>query len=390
VAPCLKYVKGYVRVDSMKKILYLFLTWRAFLFVTLFLGLSILPLQPNFIGGGLTNYLHAPYLWGWSNFDGEHYLNIAQNGYGYGEQAFFPLYPWLIKSISTFLGHSLFSYNLIGLVLSNTTFFIALWGLYKLARLDYDENVTTLFLLLLLFFPTSFYFGSVYTESLFLALTVWSFYFARKKRWFSASILGGVSSATRVLGIFLFPVLLIEFWSGKEKKNWRDLLPLLIIPLGLFSYMYYSYVNFDDPLKFVHVLPTFGEQRQITPVVLPQVFYRYIFKIFPNINYHYFPVVFTTFLEFAVATLFLVLVILTFYKTRLSYAVFSLLAYLIPTFSGSFSSLPRYVIVIFPAFMVLAMYIKKVSKAWGGIIFVFLLLCLTIATALFTRGFWVS
>lgn len=374
----------------MRRVFYLFLTWRVFLFIILATAFAVLPLQPNFIGGGSVNYLQAPHFWAWGNFDGEHYLNIARNGYGNGEQAFFPLFPFLIKNISSVFGSTLYIYNLVGLFVSNMSFVLALWGLFKLVKLDHDNKYFTFFLILLLAFPTSFYFGSVYTESLFLALTVWSFYFARKKRWILACLLGSLATATRVLGIVLLPALFVEMWFIQKKHDLKDLIPLLLIPLGLIYYMYYSYFHFDDPLKFVHVLPSFGEQRQIVPIILPRVFYRYIFKIFPNINYDYFPVVFTTLLEFVTAALFLWLVVVSFLKTRLSYAVYALFTYLIPTLSGSFSSLPRYVLIIFPAFLVMADYLFKKKIVYRLAVIILFVLSLVVATALFTRGFWVS
>lgn len=374
----------------IRKLIIFFLAWRFLLFVFLFLSIRVLPLQKNFLGGGLGNYLKTPYFWAWSNFDGEHYLNIAQHGYGYLEQAFFPLYPLLIRLFGVILGGEFVYYNLAALFISNSSFFIGLIGLIKLIRLDYSDKVANIALLLFLLFPTSFYFGSVYTESLFFVLVVWSFYFARKRNWWLAGILGAIASGTRFLGVFLLPSLLVEYLLKGKNRNLKNILPILIIPSGLVGFMYFLYLTEKDPLKFIHVLPGFGEQRQIIPVVLPQVFYRYFFKILPNINYNYFPVVFTTILEVLVAIMFLVLVIVLFWKERLSYAVFSLSSYLIPTLSGSFSSLPRYVITIFPAFIIASVYLNK-SPIWLKIVlFLILFFMLGTATSLFVRAYWVS
>src|SRR3989344_8623399 len=118
----------------------LFITWRVWLFTFLFLGIVFTPLKFHFLGGGLEHYVVYPWFWGWSNFDGEHYLAIAQHGYGNGEQAFFPLYPSLIK-ISTWLWtQSVYHLQITGLVISNVSFFVGLIGLWKLIRLDFKEN----------------------------------------------------------------------------------------------------------------------------------------------------------------------------------------------------------------------------------------------------------
>jgi Gpi18-like mannosyltransferase len=357
-----------------------FLVWRTGLFLILFLAVRFVPLQQHFLGGGMTNYLSAPWFWAWANFDGEHYLAIAQNGYGFAEQAFFPLFPIILGFLGKLFGGTLTAYNFAGILVSNISFLAAILGLYRLIRLDFSEKVSKLVIILLLLFPTSFYFGAVYTESLFLALIIWSFYFARKQRWFMASFLGMFASATRVIGILLLPVLAI-----KKRSFW-----LLLIPFGLIVYMIFLKQNTGDPLKFLHSLPSFGEQRSAVPILLPQVFYRYVFKIFPNLNFSYFPVVFTTFLEFSVAIFFIVLSGFSFLKLRLDYSLFLLFGYLIPTLSGSFSSLPRYVLVLFPAFILTAVWLTKISRPLRIFIYGLLFISLIISTALFVRGYWVS
>lgn len=349
-----------------------FLLWRAGLFLFLFLGIKFLPLQQNFLGGGMANYLRVPWLWAWANFDGEHYLSIAQMGFGLGEEAFFPLYPFLIR----IFGQTVWA----GLIISNLAFLVALFGLYRLIKIDYKEKIAKLALILLLLFPSSFYFGSVYTESLFLALVVWSFYLAKTQKWVWASILGIFASATRVIGILLLPCL-----AMKKRSPW-----LLLVPFGLIAFMIFLQQTTGNPIKFLHALPGFGEQRSATPIFLPQVFYRYVFKILPSLNYNYFPVVFTTWLEFLVGGLFLVLSLLSFFRLRLDYSLFLALGYLIPTLSGSFSSLPRYVAVLFPAFILMASWFAKISRPLKVVVYSLLLISLSMATALFVRGYWLA
>ena len=100
--------------------------------------------------------------------------------------------------------------------------------------------------------------------------------------------------------------------------------------------------------------------------------------------------VYTTFLEFGIALLFAILVIASIKKVKLEYIVFSALTYIVPTLSGSFSSLPRYVLACFPLFIVLGSYLAVWPK-WLrlGIVALFLLLE-TVSLSLFSRGFWLS
>lgn len=339
----------------MQKVFKYFLYWRFLIFIPIIIAPYFFKLQSNFLGGGMEKYLSNPYLWSWANFDGEHYLSIAKIGYSNGEQAFFPFYPILIK----YLGNNVWS----GILISNIAFLLALFGLYKLIKLDYSEKIAIGAIGLMLVFPSSFYFGAVYTESLFLMLVVWTFYLFRTKKYIFGFIAGSLSSLTRVIGL---------------------------IPVGVLGYMGYSKYKWDDYLAFFHAAKNFGEQRSDHLIILPQVFYRYFVKIIPNLTWSYFPVVFTTLLELIIGITFLYLLVVSFKKIRIEYWLFLLFGYLTPTFSGSFSSLPRYVIVLFPAFIFMAVKFEKLNIYLRYLIFTILMIVSCIMQMLFVRGYFVS
>ena len=154
--------------------------------------------------------------------------------------------------------------------------------------------------------------------------------------------------------------------------------------------MYYLKLGTGDPLEFFNTITVFGEQRSSEMVLLPQVFFRYFFKILPNLNYSSFHVIFSTLLEVLIGTLFFVLSLIAFLKIRISYAVYFLVGYLIPTLSGSFSSFPRYALILFPAFIVGAILTKNLPRFLTNLIYIILFISLCIASALFLRGYWVS
>ncbi len=365
----------------LQNVFMLFTGWRVLILIFAIIGIAVLPAQKNFVGNGFTNYIQNPLFYGWGNFDGEHYLSIAKSGYGFGEQAFFPLYPLLLQFFkSTFW---------FGIVISNLCFAVVIAGFYKLLRLDFSEKIAKLSLLLFILFPTSFYFGAIYTESLFLMFVIWSFYFARKSHWFLASILAGLACSTRFVGIILLPVFLIEYWLQKKYK-FSNLVFILLIPIGLFLYMFFLHKNYGDPLLFFKTLSTFGEQRSSHIILLPQVFYRYVFKILPAVNYTYWPNVFTTYLEFLTALVFVFISIFSFRKLRTSYWLFMVLGFVIPTLTGSFSSLPRYVLILFPAFIFTAQVLAEKANYFKLFILGILLVSLGLATGLFITGHWVS
>jgi len=371
-------------------VIYSFLIWRVGILIIALFAIKLIPLfSHNYLGGGFSNYQKNPLFWGHLNFDGEHYLSIAQDGYKSLEYFFFPLFPYLVRTVNS--SGSQISLSLIGLIISNISFIFFLLGIYKLVRLDYKEYIAKLTVILFLFFPTSFYFSVYYTESFFLMLVVWSFYFTKKGNFWLSSVFASFASATRVIGIILSPIILLELLIQKNKFQISKIIYICAIaPLGFISYIYFLWKNTNDPLIFLHQVSIFGDQRSSRLILLPQVFYRYIFKILPSINYHYFPIIFTTYLEFIVSILFLCLILYGFSKLRISYSLFSLFAFLIPTLAGSFSSMPRYVLAIFPVFILLSLTLSKKPKMYLYLVLSVMLILMVISTSLFWRGYWLS
>lgn len=388
-----------------------FAIWRALLFVVAGFGASFWAFLPRFPYSEifLTNSGYPSWIWSWANFDGVHYLTIAKSGYwAQFTQVFFPLFPILLG----FVDKILFFVNPIinGLLISNFCLFIALVIFSKLLFIDYKSNHIKWMILFVLIIPASFYFGSLYTESLFFLFVISSFLAARKKRWWLSGILGALASATRLVGIFLLPALLWEWYkdkykvqSSKFKVAANSLNPyhkflnfafcilhspiLYLVPLGLVAYMVYLQIAFGDWLYFWHVQPVFGGERSGSSIILlPQVIWRYI-KILTSI-----PIAKESFwiplleLTSTISTIVLLL-IAHIRKVRLSYLIFSWFAVLTPTLTGTFSSMPRYILVAFPIFIVLGLIKSRPFKILLSVICLMLSVILTI---LFTRGHWVS
>ncbi len=364
--------------NPISKIIALFIVWRFTLFLIAFISPTVIPkfggtfpyYQNLLMGSGLPHFI-----WSFANFDGVHYLNIAKVGYSYQyTQAFFPLYPILIKagSIITF-GNLIIS----GLLISNLAFLGALIIFYKLVKKHYGENIALWSSIFCLSFPTSFYFGSIYNEGIFFLLIVSSFYLADQNKIWLASIIGAFSSATRLVGVFMAPVMAI-------KKRKFKIIPLLIIPVGFLLYVIYLAITFHNPLYFLSSQEIFGQGRSTNHIILlPQVFYRY-FKIMATthgallIN-SAFELLSTI---FAFATL-----IIGYKKIKLDWLIFSLLAIILPTLTGTLASMPRYIVIAFPIYIILAQIKSNAAKIIIAVIF---LAMLTITTTIFTQGYWVA
>ncbi len=369
----------------------LFLIWRLVLFVIAFLAPFFIksfgnrfPYVKELIASGLPSWV-----WPFGNFDGVYYLRIAQNGYqDQYSQAFFPLYPLLIR-IFTFDN----AFLLTGLIISNICFILALYLVFKIFNLDFSRETSWLALVLLIVFPTSYYFGAVYTESLFLLLVAATVLLSRKGRFLGAGLTAAFASATKIIGFLLTTYLIVELIlqvrSNKIKvKSWefaRALLGILLAPLGTVAYMIYLKVAFNNPLHFLTSQPAFGASRSDQPfVLLPQVLYRY-FKILTTVSFDS-QAYFNAFLEVLFTVVPLALLVIFFKKIRLSFWVFMMAYLILPTMTGTLLSMPRFALISFLLFPLIAQKFEHYIKF---IFLVFILLAIVLVS-LYTRGYWVA
>lgn len=346
-----------------------FLIWRVLIFIPLYFT-RFIPVRTGFIST-------SP----WANFDGIHYLNIATQGYT-TDARFMPLYPLVIKLFSYLIP----SPFIVGFILLNIFFLASLFVLKKLLAFDYDKKRITWTIIFLLLFPTSFFFGAVYSESLFFLLTLLSFYFARKKQWLLAGIFGALASATRIVGIILLPALLVEY-AMQKKKSIKDLFGVCLIPLGTIAYAIYNYVRWGNPLYFLQAQGELSNGRAVNSIILPpQLIYRYIkilFTVSP-IQYDWW----IAFLEFGMFWFAAILVYIMWkQKIRLSYLAFAVLGMLVPVMSGTLTGFPRYVLPLFPLFIAMSGVKNRVFKIMYIGISILLSLVLL---ALFARGYYVA
>ncbi|WP_269851356.1 hypothetical protein [Methanosarcina horonobensis] len=152
----------------------------------------------------------------WGVWDTGWYLDISQNGYTarpldelisfQTNVVFFPLYPLLMRFLGSIIGNQYTA----GVIISNFSLIVACIYLYKLVRLDSDESSAFRSVKYLLLFPISFILSGVFTESLYLALALMCFYYARTGKWQLAGIFGFFLSLTRSVGVLIVLPLLYE------------------------------------------------------------------------------------------------------------------------------------------------------------------------------------
>jgi Mannosyltransferase (PIG-V) len=202
----------------------------------------------------------------WSHWDGEHYVRLAMGGYLHPPDnvspAFFPLYPLLLRSFAELFGGPITkeALSVWAPLLSLLFLPFALYFIYRIALDAFDERVAKGTVLILAFFPTTFFLNAAYTESMFLALSAGSLWAMRvRKDLLVACVLAGFAAATRNVGVFLVAPLIYEWIKDIERFRWRGIY-LLLAPGGLFAYMGYLWVRFGDPLLFYSAQESWGRQ----------------------------------------------------------------------------------------------------------------------------------
>jgi len=328
---------------------YIFCLFFCTRFILIIIGcLSHLILEPKLLPRKYV-FIYSKHLWLdiWGVWDTGWYLDIATNGYSLpgtnpeaGNQAnyaFFPLYPLLIKILGVIIGDNYTA----GIILSNIFLIVACIFLYKLVCLKSDQDTALRSVKYLFLFPTAFIFSGVFTESLFLLLTLICFYYAKREQWLFVGIAGLFLSLTRVNGIFVILPLSYEYLKIKRFRlnNIRiNSLYLLLIPFGLFIFASYNYYLTGDFLAFVHIQSAWHRHLNSPLKVLSSGLF--------SLDYNnYFSAYFTL--------LFLGVLIIYYKKVDFSYWIFGMYSILIPL-STKLESMPRYILPVFPLYLIFA------------------------------------
>src|SRR6266446_3200150 len=334
----------------------------------------------------------------WQRFDSGFYISLARSGYWpastlhtYSNWAFFPLFPLLIFLFTHLFGGSEVAFSLAGLLVSNVAALIAVIYLYKLVRHEFGANIASLSVIYLALFPTAIYLSAIYTESLFLACCVVCIYYARIHRWWLAGLCGGLASLARAQGVLLLIPVVWEYWqvisdryapitstgqdnlqermrtwvtsrlrgpllAARELRNWLSLFTLGLIPLGLLAFLIYGKIMtghllatfdnlnwgwgrfFENPLQLLFMSLTHPERAN------PMDWNFWI-------------------LNMSIVLLFLGFTVWAFWRLPTIYALFTLVLVLLPLSSSRINRISRYYLIVFPAFILLALWSNNVEQA---------------------------
>lgn len=317
-----------------------------------------------------------PLLAMWVRWDGPIYITLARFGYHVRElvpvTAFFPLDPFLMQAVT------LFSSNrellaLAGVAISNVALVVALAYIVALGRLDFDRPTGERAALYYLVAPTTLFLSAVYSESLFLAMSVGSFYHARRGQLALAGGLGLLAALTRPYGVLLALPIAIEAWRRKRLPIWA-LVPGLAVPL-FFGWLW---LTIGDPLAFFRGQDYFNRQLSAP---------GWGFVAYLDHDWTLFGPLYSV-LDLVASVVLIVLTIVAIRRLPLTYGVLGGSMTLLLLMSNHLASMPRYALTVFPVFFVLAQWGSDRRFHWL-LVTVSLVLAL-LAMARFTQWRWVA
>jgi len=176
----------------------------------------------------------------WARWDSVWFLRIAEHGYDAASgaaSAFYPLYPATVAGLGRVLfGH----YVLAGILISLAAALAAFLLLYRLAEERLGAEGARRTVLYLAVFPFALFLQAVYSESLYLFLTLAAFALAERRQFLAA---GGVT------GLALLPALALLAW--RERDRLRALGSLAVAPVLFAAYPLYLWQAEGDPWAFL-------------------------------------------------------------------------------------------------------------------------------------------
>ncbi|MFE2296079.1 mannosyltransferase family protein [Streptomyces sp. NPDC059452] len=206
----------------------------------------------------------APLLAPFQQWDANHYLHIARDGYfpadtgpwtsGWdNREAFFPGFPLLLRAVHVIVP----DWTAAGLLISLVAGAVAVLALSRTARSyvpeDADGHRTVLFFLLS---PCAVFLAVGYTEALFLAFALPAWLAAQRHHWAWACTLTALATTVRVSGLFLAAAIAVLFvltaLSARPGKGWRGVAWLALPALPPAAYSWYLHAQTGDWMAWKH------------------------------------------------------------------------------------------------------------------------------------------
>ena len=191
-------------------------------------------------------------------WDSGWYADIVSEGYRYSDNAsvesstaFYPLYPIVADTVKSLFGIDTY---LALLLVANVASLLLAFLFTKFVKDELGEEIALLSVACFFFFPSSLFLSAGYSELLCLVFILLSFILLSQGNFILGAAAAGLSSATRISGIVMIPVILWEI--GKQNSGrWQYLalrmaLCVILSSSGLLIYIAYLGIRFGHPMAF--------------------------------------------------------------------------------------------------------------------------------------------
>jgi hypothetical protein len=368
----------------------IFIAALAFRLVSAFIAFAANVLLPQYQdqGFGVFPRQDHPFWDAFARFDSGWYHGIASQGYEYrgvgrNNLAFFPAYPLLMRAGGWVLGGRQQDYYFAGIVISWLAFAGAMTLLYRLALLDLPRAAALRAVAYAAVFPFAFFFGLVYSESLYLFALVAAVLALRVRRWWFAAAAGAVVTATRVTGIMAGPGLAAVAWKevGGERRAWAPALAAVsACVLGIASFSVFNALISPSPFTWYDSITHWNYYPGGNPfATLLGLLQSLVTRPIQFLTTERMAPYDTLNALAALGTL--ALTPLIWKRFNAGYALIVLAAMLLPLSSGQLEGLGRYASVQFPLALALA---SLKSSAWHYLWLSIFLVLYVVCLSLFT------
>jgi len=286
----------------------------------------------------------SKYVLPFKTWDAQHYLFIAKKGYSPNNESnrFFPLYPFLINTVSRMGIPLLVSAYGLSMIFSLGSAVV----LYKLVMRLFDNAQTATYSVVALFiYPVSFFLSLPYTATgVFIILPLFLYILRMKKKSYGLSIptfnkplLFSLSPiylciGFPVIGVMLY-FLIMNYYLGSPFSGIS----------GLNSISSWNLFGVIDPLSVAkNLFLTKVSLHGFNDSIIDRLFFIFFMVMLP----------------------------LVYKKMPRHYFFYTLVVGLVPLF-GSFTSYTRYLLPAFPIFIVLAILLQGKNKEYFRVILIF-------------------
>ncbi len=297
--------------------------------------------------------------------------------------AFGPLYPLLVRITHDVLG---FGYITSGEIVSTLGLIVALAALWKLVDLEVGRQAADGACVLLLAWPSAFFLVATYPESVTLAAATVAFLAARRGHYVTAGVFAAAAAMGKYyLVLLLVPLVLEVWWAPRDRSTWhsgRDvewLSPLRVTAarlsavfaptiLAFVAWLAYQKAHFGQSLAFIRSQAHWNRHlswpwTSIGHAVSDLVHWRLLDTSTASV---------VELFDLVTVVLIAIAAVVAWVRIRPSYGVLLGLVWCVFTFQTILLSESREVLVLFPFFAALGVWVARHQWRERALLFLFL------------------